>query len=94
MSVRIAPPPMLRGTMPRHIFVVSRAHRELFEYLSQQFADDKNVKVILDRRVGERRLEATRREEGERRARSNRRTRPSVDEELRFRSHSVITLPD
>ena len=81
--------------MPRHIFVVSRAHRELFEYLAHQFAEDKNVKVILDRRVGERRLEGVaRREEGERRAGNNRRTRPWVDEELRFRSHSVITLRD
>ena len=42
---------LLRGIMARHIYVVGRAHRDLYEFLSKQFEDDGNVKVILDRRL-------------------------------------------
>jgi len=82
--------------MPRHIFVVSRLHPELYEYLTNRFQQDGNVRVILDRRHGQRRqIRATRPPpEGERRWRLERRTRLSVDEELRSRSHTIITLPD
>jgi len=91
---------LLRGIMARHIYVVGRAHRDLYEFLSKQFEDDGNVKVILDRRLGERRrfngqsarqsMTAT----IERRHRVDRRSRPLVDEELKSRSHAVVSLPD
>lgn len=87
---------LLRGIMARHIYVVGRAHRDLYEFLSKQFEDDGNVNVILDRRLGERR-----RSNGqsatlasERRHRADRRSRPVVDEELKSRSHAVVSLPD
>jgi hypothetical protein len=47
--------------------------------------------VILDRRIGERRR-ATMSVEHERRQ-ADRRSRPEVDEELRSRSHAIITIP-
>ena len=93
----LQPRPMLIGvTMPRHIFVVSRHHPELYEYLSDRFQQDTNVRVILDRRRGERRRSPGigPPPQGERRWRLERRVRRSVDEELRTRSHSIITLPD
>lgn len=87
---------LLRGIMARHIYVVGRAHRDLYEFLSKQFEDDGNVKVILDRRLAERRLSnrlsAT--PITERRRRVDRRSRPLVDEELKSRSHAVVSLPD
>jgi hypothetical protein len=81
--------------MARYIFVVSRGHRDLYEHLLEQFSDDPNVRVILDRRYGERRRPGPAQPtlEGERRQR-DRRTRVSIDEELRTRSHAIITLPD
>jgi hypothetical protein len=82
--------------MARHIYVVGRAHRDLYEFLSKQFEDDGNVKVILDRRLGERRRSngQTAKSSPERRQRIDRRSRPLVDEELKLRSHAVVSLPD
>jgi hypothetical protein len=39
-----------------HLFIVSRMEPELFTYLSREFASEEDVRVILDRRVGERRI--------------------------------------
>jgi hypothetical protein len=41
-----------------HLFIVSRLEPQLFEYLSREFASEDDVKVIVDRRVGERRRNA------------------------------------
>jgi hypothetical protein len=78
--------PTIRSTMARHIFIVSRGHRELYEYLAAQFQSDKNVDVILDRRIADR-------DDGSHVV-SERRVRPGVDEELKSRSHAVVTVPD
>ena len=82
--------------MALYIFIVSRGHRNLHEHLLEQFSDDPNVRVILDRRYGERRRPgpAQPKLEGERRLRRDRRTRVSIDEELRTRSHAIVTLHD
>ena len=87
---------LLRGIMARHIYVVGRAHRDLYEFLSKQFEDDGNVNVILDRRLGERRRSngQSPKSSPERRQRIDRRSRPLVDEELKLRSHAVVSLPD
>lgn len=44
--------------MIAHLFIVSRLEPQLFEYLSREFASEDDVRVILDRRVGERRRSA------------------------------------
>ena len=41
--------------MPERICVVSRDRRDLFEELSQQFREVPDVRVIFDRRIGQRR---------------------------------------
>jgi hypothetical protein len=38
-----------------HLFIVSRLETDLFEYLSREFASEDDVRVIFDRRLGERR---------------------------------------
>ena len=43
------------GRMARYLFLVSRHHPRLYEYLIERFHDDPNVAVVLDRRSGERR---------------------------------------
>jgi hypothetical protein len=78
--------------MARHLFIVSREHPKLYEYLVARFQEDENVELIIDRRVGERRraprvsLGA-----GERRSGDRRQPVPAHDD-LRVRSHRIVTL--
>lgn len=78
--------------MGRTVFIVSRHHRDLYAYLSERFATDSAVEVILDRRLAERRQRAVP-PVVERRG-GDRRQRPEVEAELLTRSHAIITLPD
>jgi hypothetical protein len=76
--------------MARHLFIVSRAHGLLYEYLIERFADDPNVEVILDRRVGERRQSNQARREDRRRG--DRRAQVRLDDDIGHRSHRIVTL--
>ena len=78
--------------MGRNLFVVSRRHPDLYEYLRERFATDPAVEVILDRRLGQRRRSQEVRPVDRRRA--ERRKRPEVETELQTRSHAIITMPD
>jgi hypothetical protein len=73
--------------MARYLFIVSREHAALHDYLIERFSGDENVQVILDRRVGGRALHP----EGEGWT-VNRRSRPDVDEEMRSSSHAIVIL--
>jgi hypothetical protein len=75
--------------MGRTLFIVSRHCRDLYAYLTERFASDSAVEVILDRRVHE----DSEANEAERR-RADRRRRPEVEAELQTRSHAILTLPD
>jgi hypothetical protein len=78
--------------MGRNLFVVSRRHPDLYQYLRERFASDSAVEVILDRRVAQRRQQQATHEPERRRA--ERRRRPEVELELQTRSHAIITIPD
>jgi hypothetical protein len=78
--------------MPRHLFIVSTNHPELHDYLKEQFEEDTNVEVILDRRLRERRAASAHRD-AERRV-SDRRSRPEIDAQLQCGSHAFVTLTD
>jgi hypothetical protein len=76
--------------MRREVFVVARDRPDLYRYLSQTFADAKNVEVIWDRRTDERRRTA----EGgarERRQRERRR-RLAADDEIRRVGYVFLTV--
>jgi len=76
--------------MRREVFVVARDRPDLYRYLSQTFADAKNVEVIWDRRTDERRGTA----EGgarERRQRERRR-RLAADDEIRRVGYVFLTV--
>ncbi len=77
--------------MARHLFIVSRHHPRLYDYLVERFQDDRNVQVIVDRRApGQRpRGEPPRYE-----AKSEDRRKRVVDDDLNMRSHVIITLDD
>ena len=79
--------------MARHLFLVSRREVRLYEYLVERFADDRNVEIILDRRVSHRRRQ-TEPYGGPERRRAERRSRFEIDVELQLRSHVILTLPD
>jgi hypothetical protein len=61
--------------MARYVFIVSRDRPGLSDYMASHFADEAEVAVILDRRVGERRRAgvpvATERRAVERRVRAS-----------------------
>lgn len=89
-----------RRTLPRraaedlaiakHLLVVARHRRELYEEIKRAFAGHETVQVILDRRVSERRqrkgapmLD---------RRRHDRRSRSAIDEQLRTIGWSLVLL--
>ena len=79
--------------MARHLFIVSRHHLGLYEYLIERFAGDAKVTVILDRRVGDRR-QANASHHDDRRG-GNRRAPRLPDDDLTPRgprSHLIVTL--
>jgi hypothetical protein len=78
--------------MVRHVFIVSRKHPLLYEYLLERFEDDPNVAVILDRRLGERRNSDRRRTEQRERRTADRRRPVPVDDDLQLRSHYIVEL--
>lgn len=41
--------------MIAHLFIVSRLEPDLYNYLAREFSTEEDVRVIVDRRVGERR---------------------------------------
>jgi hypothetical protein len=45
-------------SMPRLLYIVSRRNQQLYADLTRTFNNDPNVRVILDRREGERRRRA------------------------------------
>ena len=81
--------------MARHIFIVSRVHPDLYDVLVRRFANDSNVSVVFDRRVGDRRVSVlTVSPDRERRRSPDRRRRRSIDDELKSRSHAIVTLDE
>ena len=74
----------------KHLLVVARHRRELYEEIKRAFAGHESVEVVLDRRVSERRRskEAPRLD----RRRRNRRSRSGIDEPLRTIGWSLVLL--
>src|SRR5262249_59024999 len=74
----------------KHLLVVARHRRELYEEIKRAFAGHESVEVILDRRMGERRQD----NEGPQpdRRRRSRRNRPGIDEQLRTIGWALLLL--
>ena len=80
--------------MGRHLFIESRLQSCFNDYLVERFADDPNVSVIRDRRVGERRRFPRGVAPGGERRRGERRRRQHLDAELQTHSHIIVELND
>lgn len=75
-----------------HLFIVSRLERQLFDYLSREFAAEADVRVIFDRRVEERR-KSTGGHEVERR-RGDRRTLTHVPRQVTSLGYAFVRVAD
>ena len=76
--------------MVQHFFIVSRDHPWLYAYLMERFADDRNVQVILDRRLRERRVGALAAGMPQERRKNERRRPIPIEEDLGQRSHYIV----
>lgn len=74
----------------KHLLVVARHRRQLYEEIKRAFAGHESVDVILDRRVLERR-QSKEAPPVDRRGR-NRRSRSGIDEQLRTIGWSLVLL--
>ena len=70
------------------IFIVARYNPQLYEYLQREFSHDERIRIIMDRRVGERR-QRTEAATGERRQ-QERRQHQDVDVHLRERGVVIV----
>jgi hypothetical protein len=82
-----------KGSVAAYIFIVSRLEPDLHLHLAQEFSTEDDVRVIVDRRVGERRRSdgdgqtpAVERRRGERRGPSH------VDRQLRSLGYAFVRL--
>jgi hypothetical protein len=73
--------------MGQLVFIVSRHRPKLHEYLQQEFAGNAEVAVIVDRRLGERRLQEA--EPSPERRQTDRR-HALVDERLRAMGWAIV----
>ena len=76
----------------RYKFVVSRDHEWLYQHLLERFEDDRDVDVILDRRIADRRVARLREHTAHERRRAERRRAVAPDDDLRVRSHYIVEL--
>ena len=83
-------PTALTSQPDRFLFIVSRGNAKLASYLQQHFTGGTTVRVVIDRRHGERRQQTADIDTDRRRA--VRRSRPHVDKEVRLTSYAIVTL--
>ena len=75
----------------RYLYVVARTQPALYEELSNRFADDPQITVILDRRHDEQPPSSA--EEAEQRRQRDRRRNSVAQGWLRAQSFAVVVLP-
>jgi hypothetical protein len=74
----------------KHLLVVARHRRELYEQIKRAFAGHETVQVVLDRRVRQRR--ERKETPGLERRRQDRRSRSAIDEQLRTIGWALVLL--
>jgi hypothetical protein len=77
--------------MAQLVFIVSRHRPKLRDYLRREFAGNAEVTVIVDRRLGERRLDGESRSPDRRRAS---RRQEQIDERLRSMGWAIVWRDD
>jgi hypothetical protein len=77
--------------MAQLVFIVSRHRPKLRDYLQREFAGNADVTVIVDRRLGERRLDSESRSPDRRRVS---RRQEQIDERLRSMGWAIVWRDD
>jgi hypothetical protein len=77
--------------MAQLVFIVSRQRPKLRDYLQREFAGNADVTVIVDRRLGERRLDSESRSPDRRRVSSR---QEQIDERLRSMGWAIVWRDD
>ena len=80
------------GLIPRRFFIVSRETPYLAEYMREEFREEPDVLVLVDRRQGRERRATPRPVEIERRGQRDRRQRTGVDREIKESFHALVTI--
>lgn len=79
--------------MSQHLFIVARQQPDLYSYLRQEFSEEPDVCVIVDRRQGERRQAVDRRaSRSTDRRHADRRGNSEVDEQLGALGYAFVRL--
>ena len=76
--------------MSTFLIVISPRQSELYAYLRRDFSLDPRVRVVLDRRVGDRRTMPSRRYRGDRR-RGERRTHHPIHNYTAFLGYAMVS---
>jgi hypothetical protein len=77
--------------MAQLVFIVSRHRPKLREYLQREFAEQAEVTVIVDRRIGDRRVGGAARTPDRRR---NSRRQGAIDDRLRSLGWAIVWRDD
>jgi hypothetical protein len=75
-----------------HLFVVSRLEPDLYTYLAREFSSEEDVRVILDRRIAERRAAAGSGAQQVERRQSDRRRQAHVAYQLSSLGYAFVRL--
>ena len=77
--------------MTEHLFIVARQRPDLYGYLSREFSSEADVRVMMDRRSGDRRREGERRASarGDRRQ-TDRRSRSEAAEQINSLGYAFV----
>ena len=79
--------------MGQHLFIVSRQQADLYSYLAREFGEEPDVRVILDRRQGERRRHADRRDAArDDRRQADRREKVSIGTQLSTLGYAFVRV--
>jgi len=76
-----------------HLFIVSRQQPDLYSYLLREFSEEADVRIVLDRRYGERRQPKERRngDDGERRS-NERRAQNDINSRLATLGYAFVRI--
>lgn len=81
----------MSGRALRYVCIVAHGQPDLLDLFTRFFADDADVEVVVDRRIGRRRSEAA--SAGWERRLAQRRRQPDVDAHLRKQGWALVRLP-
>jgi hypothetical protein len=75
-----------------HLFIVSRQQPDLYSYLLREFSEEADVRIVLDRRYGERRQPKERRNGNDERRSADRRAQTDINSRLATLGYAFVRI--